>query len=412
MTHTAAQPGALAPLGPSLDRLLDRLSPVDAERVTLDAARGRMLAEDVRADRPSPPVDVSAMDGVAVRVADLAALTGAGLPIAGEAAIGAPVRELPPERAMWIFTGGPVPLGADLVVQREWLIESADNVQLRADIDQNRLLPGLHIRSAGENARAGATVASAEQLITPALVAALASVGATRPLVRRRVRLAILVTGDELVDAACAPSPTGIRDSNGPSIASMLDARMWIDVTVVERVRDEPGAIRDAIANAAERADCVITTGGVSMGDHDHVPGAVAELDGETVFHRLAIKPGKPVFAATLPDHRLCLGLPGNGVSALVTARRIALPAIARLAGAPDRAIAPDARLTMREPNARLIAMTHFRLVERTGPDSAAFTENKGSGDVMAAAGSDGFVEVPPGCATAGPFDFFTWGTQ
>lgn len=411
MTPSAADAIPLQSLETALASLLGRLTPVDTERVGLDASRGRVLAEDVRADRPSPPVDVSAMDGVAVRAADGAMLAGAGLPVASEAGIGKSVSDLPPGCGMKIFTGGPVPRGAGFVVQREWLVEEKDTVRLCAQVDGSALRPGMHIRRAGENARAGDTIAQRDRIITPAIVAALAGVGAVRPLVRRRVRVALLVTGEELVDAAVAPTPTGLRDSNGPSVAAMLADRAWIDVVSPDRVHDDPVAMREAIAAAANNADCVVTTGGVSMGDHDHVPGAVAALGGETVFHRLAIKPGKPVFAAMIDD-RLLLGLPGNGVSALVMSRRVALPALARLAGAPDRCARPDACVTMNDPNTRRRDLTHFRLVERTGPDAATFTDNKGSGDVFGAARADGFVEIPPGCATAGPFDFYAWGTR
>ena len=412
MTTNAAQSKTFLPLRTALGRLFDRLSSVDTERIRLDAACGRVLAEDVHADRPSPPVDVSAMDGIAVRAADLAALQETGLPIDGEAAIGEQVPELAPGHAMWIFTGGPVPRGADLVDQREWLIEAATTVRLRADVDPGKLRLGLHIRSAGENVRRGDAVASPGQIITPTMIAALASVGCTHLQVQRRVRVSMIVTGDELVEAACIPSTTGLRDSNGPSIVAMLDARPWIDVVHTQRIRDNFDAIVEAIAHAMECADCVLTTGGVSIGDHDHVPGAVATLGGETIFHRLAIKPGKPLFAAAIPGGRTVIGLPGNGVSALVTARRIALPALAKLAGVPVQAVEANARVTMCEPNARPIDLTHFRLVDRTAAATASFTQNKGSGDVFAAAKSDGFVEIPPGCSTSGPFDFYAWGGQ
>jgi molybdopterin molybdotransferase len=409
MTTHVAETTPLLALDAALDTLLGRLEPVGVERVELSHAAGRILAEDVRADRPSPPVDVSAMDGVAIHLCDAHTLASDGLSIAGEASIGAPVCSLPVGTAMRIFTGGPVPTGADVVVMRESLIEADTIVRLRESADRIRL--HQHIRFAGENAICGDMIARAGSRITPAVIGALASVGAGSPLVQKRVRVAIIVTGDELVSVAQTPTPTGLRDSNGPAVASLLAQRSWINVVSVERVRDQKSELAAALRQAMQSADCVITTGGVSMGDHDHVPDVVESLGGREVFHRIAIKPGKPIFAATLPENRLFIGLPGNAVSALVTARRIALPALAAIAGAPSQCVGPDARVTIADDGHDMgtNSRTRFLLVERVGPDQVRLLKHKGSGDLPAAANSDGFVEIPQGSEGVGPFDYYAW---
>lgn len=408
MTPPPANTLPLTALDDAIDALLGALEPVGTQRINLGSAAGRVLAEAVCADRPSPPVDVSAMDGIAIRMADLTTLTTQGLAIDGEATIGGRVRQLAPGTAMRIFTGGPVPAGADAVVQRELLDESTARVRLRANTDS--IQPGQHIRRAGEHAAVGDVIAPAGACLTPAVIGALASVGASSPLVRRRVRVAVLATGDELTDHTRTPAPTGLRDSNSPAIAALLTQHPWIACRSIQRVHDHKQQLASALRTALESADCVITSGGVSMGDHDHVPGVVRSLGGRVLFHRLAIKPGKPIFAAMCPERRLFLGLPGNAVSALVTARRIALPALAALAGAPSRSVGPHARLTLDTPNTVPSAqLTRFLLVQRVGLDHARTTSHRSSGDLPAAARSDGLLEIPQATPGPGPFSYYAW---
>lgn len=407
MSPGAPTQAPLTPLNDAVAALQCRLAPVPAEHASLAEARGRVLAEDLVADRPSPAVDVSEMDGYAVRAADTTSLTLQGLPVAGEAAIGAPVATLPPGAAMRIFTGGPVPLGADAVVKREDLIETKQRITLRAGVGP--VAEGLSIRRAGENARAGDLIAPSGTILSPAAVAALAAFGAVRPLVRRRVRVAVVVTGEEIAAPNETPTPTRIRDSNGPMLAAMLGDIAWVQTVRTGRVGDDPAALRAAIGEALRDADCVITTGGVSMGDHDHVPAIAAALGGDTVFHRLAIKPGKPVFAAVFDDKRVLIGLPGNPVSATVTARVVALPALAALAGAPASTAGPGARCEVENPDGRALLLTRFALAERTGPDRVRLIIGQGSGDVAALARSDGVVRIPPGNTGPGSFPYYAW---
>lgn len=392
----------LAPPAEALAALLARLEPVTGdEEVPLARATGRILGQDVRADRPSPPADVSAMDGFAVRHADLAM---GELPVSGEAVMGGEIASLVAASALRIFTGAPVPRGADMVVRREDVEEGEGTIRISPAA--TGLAAGDHVRRAGENVAPGDLVVRAGRPITPAVAGALAAFGVVRPRVRRRVRVAILVTGDELVAAADVPGPTSLRDSNGPALAATLSVLPWIDVVSSTRAGDDAGTLREALARAREGADAVLLSGGVSMGDHDHVPDAVRALGGEVVFHKLAIRPGKPVLGAVDPDGRLLMGLPGNPVSVLVTARRLAVPALRRLGG--ERS--DPARVELAADIGDAHALTRFPLVEPAGPGRVALVPGRGSGDLVAAARSIGFVEVPAGVTGAGPFDFYPWG--
>ncbi len=410
MTSAAsADACALRPLNEAVEAILGACAPVGVERVPLSQARGRILAEDVVADRDCPAVDVSAMDGFAVRLADVARMASEGLAVVGEAAMGRDVRELAPATAMRIFTGSPAPRGADVVVKREDVLERNGAAQLLADPASIR--PGQHIRRAGENARAGERIVQADTPLSPAAIAALAHAGVVEPVVRRRVRVAVVATGDELVDASASPALTQLRDANSCAVAALFAQRPWIEVVQTARAPDDFDAICDALALALDQADCVVTTGGVSMGEHDYVPPAAARLGARTIAHRLAIKPGKPFFAARFEEEeqpRLLLGLPGNPVSALATARRIALAALAAMAGAPGAG--PEATVQLEAPVQLHPSLARLLLVQRRGTAAAELKPNRGSGDVVALGRSDGFVEVAPGAAGAGPFPFYSFG--
>lgn len=406
MTQASASLMSLHEAIASLDGLVE---PVECETIDISDAVGRELAQPVLADRPSPPVDCSAMDGIVIRVSDAQRLLDDGLPVAGEATIGTEQMTLPTGSAMRIFTGGPVPHGAECVIMREWLIESDDLVQLRPERDPASILSGAHIRRQGENAKAGDEIVPAGCLITPAIVGTMASVGLNRPTVRRRVRVALIVTGDELTDVAQTPAKTTLRDSNGPAVHAMLSQLSWIEIVSVERAIDHPEVLRERLAHAAELADCIITTGGVSMGDHDHVPGASAAIGAQTVFHRIAIKPGKPIFVAAVDGGPIVIGLPGNPVSALVTLRRIAMHALAQIGGVPASLLQPTARVRLSDPMQQTSPLTRFPLVQRLSADSVKLVQSKGSGDLGSAARADGFVEVASNTLGEEVLDYYAW---
>lgn len=386
------------------EALVERLAPVPAERIDLSGAAGRILAEPLLADRPSPPADVSAMDGYALRLDDLAA---GRLSVRGEVAMGQRPPDLPSgsPAAVRIVTGGGIPQGADTVIRREDVTEHGDHITVDPAL-ADRITPGANIRRAGENLAAGSTVVPAGTRITPPVAGALATFGAARPAVRRRVRAALLLTGDELLAVDAEPTPWQIRDSNGHVLAAMLGGQPWIDVVHRQHCPDTREALDAALASALERADAVILTGGVSMGDKDHVPAAVRAAGGEVLFHRLPQRPGKPILGAIGPRGQCILGLPGNPVSVMVTARRIGAPALDAMAG--RRAPAPPS-VRISDPDDRTIHLWWHRLV-RTGRDGdVTLAGSVGSGDLVAAARADGFVEVAPGARATGDLPFYPW---
>lgn len=401
----------------------DELQPLAAETVTLDEARGRVLAATVVADRDSPALDVSAMDGFAVRAAWLASMASdAGLPIASgpdsEARIGCPPVLAPAvPAAVRIVTGAPIPLGADAVIRREDVIEKGERVRLT--VLPNSIRPAAYIRRQGENAAAGAGILSAGALLGGAAIGALAAFGARTVAVHRRVRVALISTGDELVPAEITPQPWQLRDSNGPSLAAMLGARGWCEITSRIHVRDEAGeagGLARALRSALASADAVILSGGVSMGHRDFVPGVVAALGGRTLFHKLPQRPGKPMLAAIvqpaeMTHPRPVLGLPGNPVSVLATGRRLAIPILAKLAGVAEAALAVPSRPV--EADGLTLELWWHRLVRETlnanGESELRLVPPKSSGDIVAAAGAAGFVEVPPGASGSGPWPFYAW---
>jgi molybdopterin molybdotransferase len=387
-------------------RLVDRLSPVGSETVAFSAAAGRVLAEPLIADRDSPPVDVSAMDGYAVRLSDLSGCDPLTLPVAGEAHIGRAPPDLPQGCAVRIVTGAPVPAGTEAVIRREDIDERLQRITVPAGLNPRA---GDNIRRHGENLRCHEVVVPAGVTITPAVAGAMAALGVREPGIRRRVRVGVIVTGDELLASGNAvPEPWQIRDSNGPALLAMIDSVPWLDLRPVVYAEDDLDRITTALSDRLAECDAVFLTGGVSMGDCDYVPAAVARAGAEIVFHRLPIRPGKPLLGAVGPGGQAVLGLPGNPVSVLVTARRFGTVALRRLAGLAQSDPPPPA-VTIVNPDPHPTAEWRFRLVRFRGPGAAELTPTMGSGDFVSAARSDGFVEIPPGEAGAGPWPFYGW---
>jgi molybdopterin molybdotransferase len=386
----------------AVEALLPRVREVGVERVPLAEAAGRILAEPVLADRPSPACDVSAMDGYAVRMADL---SRAELPLAGEVRIGVRPPELPPGAALRIVTGAPIPPGAETVVKREDVEELASSI--RPGQGARSLSPGANIRRRGDNAGPGDPIVGLGCVITAPGAAALASFGCATPTVRSRVRAAILSTGDEVLDVSQAPTEWQLRDGNAPAIAAMLGAPRWIDVVATRRAPDDPRAIAAAAEGLLAGCDALVLSGGVSMGDRDFVPRVLRELGATVVFHRVPQRPGRPVLGAVLPDGRPAFGLPGNPLSVMVTCRRIVLPVLERMAGITRPSAPPAVRL--RGPGDKSIELWWHRAVRIVAPGEAELASTASSGDVAGAAESDGFVELPPGASGPGPWPFYGW---
>ena len=401
-SHSPTCPAFASP-DEALRALCARLQPVEVETVALEDAVGRVLAEAVVADRDSPPCDVSAMDGYALRRADL---TRPAVPVAGEIAIGAPPLVLPPGQALRIVTGAPVPEAAELVVPREEVDEQPDRIVIHA-VPEARAA-GLHIRRRGENLRCGQAVVASGQIVSPAMVSALASFGVARPRVYRAVRVAIITTGNEVVALDASPAPWQIRNANGPGLAALLAGRPWLEVQSPVHVADDREALRSALVGALDTSDAVLLTGGVSAGQYDFVPEVVQSVGSEIVFHKLPVRPGRPMLGAIGPRGQVLLGLPGNPMSVLVTARRFAAVALRCRAGcAPASEQTPV--VTLVDADDRTLRLWWYRPVRLIEAGRAALVPTHSSGDVVALARSDGFVEIPPQARGPGPWPYMAW---
>jgi len=314
--------------------VLERAAPLAAEQVPLEEALGRILAEEVRSDEPVPGFDSSAMDGFAVRTEDTQGATASApseLRIAGESRAGRPAASpLLPGDAYQISTGAMIPAGADAVVP----VEDARTANGRLLVE-GAVAAGQHVRRAGEDIAAGETVLERGAELGPAELGVLASLGRSTPRCGQRPRVGVLTSGDELLVAGEAMRPGAVRDSNRHSIPALVE-RAGAEPLVVATVPDDPAATRSALAPLLE-ADVAIVCGGVSVGEHDHVRGALAELRVEPAFWGVALRPGKPTWFGSR-GATLVFGLPGNPVSAIVTFVLLVRPAIAVLAGgAPER---------------------------------------------------------------------------
>lgn len=382
--------------------LLAKLSPVATRCVPLAQASGRVLAQPVVTDRPSPPCDASAMDGYALQIDDL---TKGRLSVAGEVATGHAPPELPPGQTVRVFTGGAVPAGAQAVIRREDASERTDTIDLPGGLD---VKPGANIRYCGENAPAGATVVEAGTLVTPAVAAALGAFGVARPRVFDRVRISVLVTGDELLPVDATPQPWQIRDSNSQTLATLLREIPWIELRSIRRVHDQLDSLTHALRAALDTSDAVLLTGGVSAGNYDFVPGAVLAAGGSMVFHKLALRPGKPMLGGVGPQGQAILGLPGNPVSVMVTARRWASVALRKCAGL-TQTDPPSATIQLVNPTDKRLSLWQYQPVRLTAAGQAELIKTMGSGDLAGPATSDGFVELPPDGAGVGPWPFYPW---
>jgi molybdopterin molybdotransferase len=309
----------------ALKRLLADLAPVGGEYVPLAQAQGRVLAAPVVAHRTQPPTATSAMDGYAVRAADLGDAP-ATLKLVGESAAGHPLAtELKPGEAAAVSTGATVPLGADQVVVREESRREGAKVILDA-----RPLPNAHIRPSGVDFVIGRRLLEEGRRLDPTARALAASANALTLAVRRRPRVALLSTGDELVEPGEPAGDHQIVNSNAVGLGGLV-VETGGDANYLGIARDDPNAVRAAFAEA-HGADLLVTIGGASVGEHDHLRAVFAEEGGRLAFEKINLKPGKPTWFGRLGDVAV-LGLPGNPVSALVVARILLVPALKRLAG-------------------------------------------------------------------------------
>ena len=311
----------------ALARVLEHVRPLPAEPVPIDAAAGRVLAEDAFAVVDLPRFPSSAMDGFALRAAD----TPGRLPVVARVAAGHPAtRPLGVGEAMGIATGGVVPDGADAVVPIEVVTDEGEVVEVPGVV-----APGANVRPRGGDVVAGAVVLGAGTVLSPSRLAALAAAGVATVRCARRPRVVLVTTGTELRSPGEPLGDGEIYESNGLMLAALL-ARAGAQVEPPVRVRDDAAAHETALARGLE-ADVLVTSGGVSVGPHDLVRGTIASLGGREVFWGVAMRPGKPV-SFGVRDDTLVFGLPGNPVSSLVAALLFVQPAIAALQGVRDPA--------------------------------------------------------------------------
>ncbi len=340
------------PIKPSEARrlVLERVRPLAGEPVPLRAALGRVLAVDVESAEPVPGFDNSSMDGFAVRAADTAGASAAApvaLRIADEARAGRPAESsLDAGQAIAISTGAMLPEGADSVVRVEDTATRNGRVEVSVEVDS-----GNNVRRRGDDIEPGSPILRRGVTIGAAELGVLAAVGLVDVSCARRPRARALTTGDELLEPGDPPRPGGVRNSNAYSIPS-LALGAGAEVTGIETVSDEPDATREAIKASLDGAIAVIS-GGVSVGDHDHVKSAFEELGVERVFWRVALKPGKPTWFGVAPSGTLVFGLPGNPVSAMVTFLLFVRPAIRSMLGASDEIDRVSAILDDDLPKAR-----------------------------------------------------------
>lgn len=365
-----------------------------AEQVKLVHALGRVLAEDVVADSDLPPFDRSQMDGYAVRAED-AKEAPVRLRIVGESAAGRGWhQQLEEGQAVRIMTGAPVPAGADSVQQVELTHELKDGtvVELLESVET-----GKSIVKRGAEIKAGEVVSRAGTTITPAIMAVLAAFGYATVAVYRRPRVGVLATGTELVPVDQKPGQDQIRDSNNYSLGAYAE----LTGATVERLPltgDETSMLRRQIAEAAERCDVIVTSGGVSMGVYDLTKSALKELEAEIFFERIALRPGKPTVFARLPNGTLVFGLPGNPVSVSVTFNLFARTALLAMQGVAEPALKPETALLARAVKGTMDRESYLPAQVTTNDDGqvVAFPLKwGGSSDFVAFAVATALVIVP-----------------
>ena len=380
--------------------------PTPAATVALRDAVGRTLAAPVAARGPQPPFDASAMDGFAVRLADLPGAP-AVLPVAATVHAGEVPAPLPLGAAVAIMTGAPVPDGADAVVAVEQTAREGDAVRIEA-------VPtlGQHIRRAGEALADGARVAEAGALVTPGTVGLLASVGAAAVEVRQRPRVAVVATGDELVDASEAPGPGRIRNSNGPGLASQVEAAGG--AVVGPFVARDTEADLARVLDATDEADVLVFAGGVSMGERDLVRAALDARGAAWAFWQVRQRPGKPLAFGTLGG-RPVVGLPGNPVSAAVCFEVYVRPLLAACLGRPT---APETEpATLDAPIPKKAGLHTFaRVAVRRDVEGRLWARPAGAQGSHVAASlalSDGLAHLPadrPDAPAGAVVAFERWG--
>jgi molybdopterin molybdotransferase len=402
--------GPLMPVD-EVERIIrERIVPVaEIETVALKAAGGRVIARDIVAPIALPPFDNSAVDGYAVRHADLDPAAETRLAVAERVTAGrAAEHPLPARAAVRIFTGAPMPAGADTVFMQEDV--RAEGVDV---VVPSGLKSGANRRLAGEDVRAGSIVLPAGRRLGAQDVALAAAVGLTVLAVRRRVRVAVFSTGDEIVEPGSPRPGPALFDANRYLLEGLIE-RLGATSTDLGILPDDPLKLADAIAGAAADHDLVLTSGGVSTGEADHVRRAV-ETVGRLVFWRVAIKPGRPVAMGVISGARqgrhdgagaAFVGLPGNPAAVYVTFVRVVRPLLLRLAGAealPLVALPVRSAFGYRKKKGRREYVRVKLARAGDGVVEAVKHAQEGAGVITSLTETDGLVELPEDATTVEP---------
>ncbi|MBP7635708.1 molybdopterin molybdotransferase MoeA [Candidatus Ozemobacteraceae bacterium] len=356
------------------------------ERVDFGDADGRILAEDIVSDIDMPPFDKAAMDGYACRRQDLelGRLTVIDEIPAGRTSL----QTIRPGTCARIFTGAPVPAGADTVIMQEHVTRDGDAVRCM----QNNAMHNICRK--GEDIRSGDIVLRHGERITPAHIAVMAVVGATRPLVACRPKVTLFATGSEIVEPQVKPAAAQIRNSNGWQLASQTRA-VGAEPRIGGILADDEAAMTEALRGAMTTSDLIIVSGGVSTGDYDLIPGILGILGFEIVYKSVAIQPGRPTLFGK-NDAVFCCGLPGNPVAAFVMFELLVKPFIFRLMGHAYRPLIVEARVarSLKRDGAKRQACIPVRFV---APDLVEPLPYNGPAHISTMTGAEGLIITPPG---------------
>ena len=369
-----------------------RVTPVkESETVALQEADGRILAGDISAPLPLPPFTNSAVDGYAVQSRDLPKQAEAAFAVSGRVQAGSVANDpIQPGHAIRIFTGAPMPEGADTVfMQEDVRLDGEGRVVLPAG-----LKPGANVRPAGEDIPVGTAALAKGRRLRPQDVALVAAFGLTEIDVTRRIRVAVFSTGDELVSPGGRRLPAQLFDSNRFMLMAML-ARLGCEVSDLGILRDDRASLAQGLKQVAGRHDLILTTGGVSTGEEDHVKAAVESV-GSLVLWRMAIKPGRPVAMGIIGGTPF-IGLPGNPVASFVTFVHIVRPTVLALAGATQERIVPMPVRAAFAYRKKIARREYVRVTLRRSTDGvleAIKFPREGAGLLSSLVDTDGLVEL------------------
>jgi molybdopterin molybdotransferase len=363
----------------------------DVENVALGEADGRVLAADISAPLPLPPFTNSAVDGYAVRSGDLPQAKEQAFPVTGRIQAGSSASQaIKPGHAMRIFTGAPMPDGADTVfMQEDVRLDEAGQVVLPAG-----LRPGANVRPAGEDIAAGRSALAAGQRLRPQDIALAAAFGLTQLKVRRRIRVAVFSTGNELVSPGSPRAAAQLFDSNRFMLMAML-ARLGCEVSDLGIVSDDRASLAQGLKKVAGTHDLILTTGGVSTGEEDHVKASVESV-GTLVLWRMAIKPGRPVAMGIIAGTPF-IGLPGNPVASFVTFVHVVRPTVLALAGAAQAHPVPMPVRAAFAYKKKIARREYVRVSLHKAPDGVLEVTKfprEGAGLLSSLVDTDGLVEL------------------